>query len=262
MLIVSSMLLAVIFILCMLFIQLASNVKRYKPALSESDDVFPLVDMPTISLCIPARNETHALEDCLSSVIVSDYPKLEVIVLDDCSQDRTPQIIRGFAQDGIRFVRGKEPSDGWLGKNNAYEVLAREARGKYLIFMSVDTRLEPRTLSRLINYMQTNKLSMVSVLPRRMGSWKSSILFAPLRYFWQVIMPLGLNTPTATSLWAVQNDSLAEIGGFSVHKDNIIFYSQVHPYEFGMQKNGVHRQKQRYDYGTLRLKKVCFIACL
>lgn len=216
-----TVLIVVFIVLSVLFIQARLNVKRYKLGPGERDAIFRLEDTPTISLCIPARNETHALEDCLSSAIASDYPKLEIIVLDDCSQDRTSQIIKGFAHDGVRFVKGKVPSEGWLGKNNAYDILAQEARGDYLVFMSVDTRLEPKSLSMLIGYMQVNKLAMISVLPRRTDTWRTSVLMAPLRYFWQTVLPLGVNIPTATSLWAVRGESLASLGGFGAFKDKI-----------------------------------------
>src|ERR1700722_1166058 len=49
--------------------------------------------LPSLSVAIPARNETQDLEDCLRSLIASDYPKLEILVLDDSSQEkRTPEI--------------------------------------------------------------------------------------------------------------------------------------------------------------------------
>ena len=51
--------------------------------------------------------------------IASDYPKLEIIVLDDCSQDRTAEIIRNFAHDGVRFIQSEDNKDNWLDKNKA-----------------------------------------------------------------------------------------------------------------------------------------------
>ena len=47
------------------------------PRITSSDQ------LPSVSVCIPARNETHAMSECLESVLASDYPKLEAIVLDD-----------------------------------------------------------------------------------------------------------------------------------------------------------------------------------
>ncbi len=204
-----------------LFLQLSTHYSRYKIKPGTIEKANRLEDTPTVSLCIPARNETHALADCLTSAVSSDYPKLEIIVLDDCSQDKTSEIIRGFAHDGVRFVRGEAPSDSWLGKNNAYQTLQDQAKGDYLVFMSVDTRVEPASISRLIAYMQLEKLSMTSVLPRRYDNLRSSVIFAPLRYFWQVVTPLKFNTPVATSLWSIRSDDLKEIGGFSRFKDKV-----------------------------------------
>lgn len=204
-----------------LLFQFSLSTLRYRLSPKELEEIGRLEDTPTVSLCIPARNENHALADCLISTVASDYPKLEVIVLDDCSQDKTSQIIRSFAQDGVRFISGDTPSDDWLGKNNAYEALAREAKGKYLAFMSVDTRLNPDSISQLVAYMQLEKLSMVSVLPRRIDNFRSSVIFAPLRYFWQVVLPLKFNTPLATSLWVIRQDALNEAGGFVAHKDRV-----------------------------------------
>ena len=204
-----------------LLAQLSISTRRYKLSQEELEKINRLEDTPTVSLCIPARNETHALEDCLSSAIGSDYPKLEIIVLDDCSQDKTSQIIRSFAHDGVRFISGDVPSEGWLGKNNAYQALATQAKGEYLVFMSVDTRVAPESISQLISYMQLEKLSMVSVLPRRIDNLRSSVIFAPLRYFWQLVLPLRFNTPLATSIWSIRGDNLAEVGGFSTFKDKV-----------------------------------------
>lgn len=204
-----------------LLAQLSISTLRYKLSQNELEKINRLEDTPTVSLCIPARNETHALADCLSSAVASDYPKLEIIVLDDCSQDKTSQIIRSFAHDGVRFISGEVPSEGWLGKNNAYQALATQAKGEYLVFMSVDTRVAPESISQLISYMQLEKLSMVSVLPRRVDNLRSSVIFAPLRYFWQLVLPLRFNTPLATSIWSIRGDNLVEAGGFSAFKDKV-----------------------------------------
>ncbi len=213
-------LLAVSFlVLGILLVQILISARRYQISAKNLQKITNLDDTPTVSLCIPARNETHALADCLSAAIGSDYPKLEIIVLDDCSQDQTSQIIRGFAHDGVRFIKGEAPSDGWLGKNNAYKALLDQAKGDYLVFMSVDTRIGVESISQLIGYMRLKKLSMASVLPRREDSFAISAILAPLRYFWQVATPLRFNVPVATSLWAIRADKVGD--QFDAHKNNI-----------------------------------------
>lgn len=213
-------LLAVSFLtLGVLLVQILISARRYQMSQATSQKITNLDDIPTVSLCIPARNETHALADCLSAAIATDYPKLEIIVLDDCSQDKTSQIIRGFAQDGVRFIKGEVPSDGWLGKNNAYKALVDQAKGDYLVFMSVDTRIGVESISQLIGYMRLKKLSMASVLPRREDNFSISTILAPLRYFWQIATPLRFNTPVATSLWAIRADRIGD--QLQAYKSNI-----------------------------------------
>jgi cellulose synthase/poly-beta-1,6-N-acetylglucosamine synthase-like glycosyltransferase len=78
-----------------------------------------ITELPSVSVCIPARNEMHVMTECLESVLASTYPKLEVIVLDDRSEDTTSTLVKAFARDGVRFVEGKKLPPGWLGKNYA-----------------------------------------------------------------------------------------------------------------------------------------------
>jgi glycosyltransferase involved in cell wall biosynthesis len=181
-----------------------------------------LTDMPTVSICVPARNETFALAGCLDSILASDYPKLEVIVLDDCSQDTTSQLIKSYAHAGVRFVEGRPPEEGWLGRNQAFDVLMKESSGDYLLFVDVDTRMEAQTISQLIDYALLKRLTMISVLPERRDPLRASVFLSPLRYFWQMIIPQFIHTPAATSLWLVRREKLLEIGGFEKVKNAIM----------------------------------------
>lgn len=203
-------------------LQLFVSLQRYrikKPRNGTLSDA----DLPTVSVCIPARNETHALADCLQSVLTSDYDKLEMIVYDDCSQDKTSSIIRSFAHDGVRFIQGEVPAEGWLGKNTAYEVLAQNASGRYIVYLSVDTRITPSTIRQLVEYTLSKHISMVSVLPRRQDSgWRTSVFLAPLRYFIQMIVPQRVHTPAASSLWLVDREELRQIGGFAAVRNYIM----------------------------------------
>lgn len=172
--------------------------------------------LPTLTLAYPARNETHALGDTLERAVGSDYSKLEIIVIDDCSQDRTPQIIRDFAHEGIRFVEGSDPSSSWLGKNAAYRTLAEEASGDYILFSGVDVRLAPRTVDKLVAYALKNNLDMVSVMPQRVNFDFLANFLQTTRYYFQFVLPwefLPIN-PVLSSLWLIRRDALLSLGGF------------------------------------------------
>lgn len=203
------------------FGQLWWNTRRFR--LKVSNEMAASTQLPTISVCIPARNEDHALAECLASVLASDYPKLEVIVLDDCSQDSTSSIVRSFAHDGVRFVQGEAPANGWLGKNQAMHVLAGQASGEYIIFMSVDTHVAPHSITQLMQYMLTNKLGMVSVLPQNRLGVGLATLGGPLEYFWRQVLPISdSRMPVSSKFWCIATNSLTNMGGFASSRRRIV----------------------------------------
>src|SRR5690606_35949029 len=161
-------------------------------------------DLPSVTVCIPARNEAHALLDCLPLVIASDYERLEIIVLDDVSGDETSSLIKSFASEGVRFVKGQPLVSGWLGKNHALEGLLAEASGSYILFMDVDTRLAPQAVSNLVRFALSKRASMVSVLPRREDGWRASVIMSPLRYFWELVFNRRLLPASASNAWLVR----------------------------------------------------------
>jgi len=178
-----------------------------------------LADLPSVSVCIPARNETHAMTECLERVIASNYPKIEIIVLDDSSVDDTSVLIKSFAHSGVRFVEGSPLPDGWLGKNHALEGLLKEASGRYVFFMDVDTKISPFTISQLVAYAASEDATMVSVLPRRNDGWRMSVIWTTLRYFWEIIFHTPAKPVAASNAWMVHRRTLRdEIGGFSDFK--------------------------------------------
>lgn len=175
-------------------------------------------ELPTITVAIPARNETEDLQQCLQSILASDYPKLEVIVLDDCSQTkRTPEIIKAFAQSGVRFIRGQEPSATWLPKNQVYDRLTKEASGEYLLFCGVDVRFESQSLRQLITVLVNRHKQMLCVLPRRqnMAYGRLSVIQA-MRYWWELALPRRTfnRPPVLSSCWIIKQTALKELGGF------------------------------------------------
>jgi chlorobactene glucosyltransferase len=180
------------------------------------------VTAPSVSICIPARNETHAMTQCLERVLASDYKKMEIIVYDDSSTDDTSIVIRSFAHAGVRFVPGTRLPEGWLGKNHALEVLGREASGTYLVFMDVDTYIQPTTISQLVGYTMTEKLGMVSVIPGRNDLWRTSVLFGHLRYFWELVFSRASAPATSSALWITDRHLLFDtFGGFEAIKSSV-----------------------------------------
>lgn len=177
-------------------------------------------ELPTLSVLIPARNETNGLTQCLEAVIASTYPKLEIIVLDDCSQDKTPEIIKSLAHDGVRFISGQAVPDTWLAKNFAYRQLAQEATGEILLFMGVDVRMTPASIELLIEELIISRCDMLSVMPKRQGQSLVGAILQPMRYWWQVAIPPSISghPPVLSTCWLILKKQLDKQGGFESSK--------------------------------------------
>ncbi|HSX36270.1 MAG TPA: glycosyltransferase [Patescibacteria group bacterium] len=199
---------------------LASTVRRLKRTAWPLKRVhYSDAQLPTVSVAIPARNETEDLEACLRSLVASNYPKLEILVLDDCSQTkRTPEIIRDFAHDGVRFINGDPPEGAWLAKNQAYERLAQEASGDYILFCGVDIRFEPQTIHDMLCVMLSRHKKMLCVVPERAPAARARAALAQsMRYFWELAPPRRLfhRPPVLSSCWIIQKQALKKAGGFA-----------------------------------------------
>jgi hypothetical protein len=209
----------------MLLYTTASSRKRMQ--LPEIDKNFVSRDLPTLTVAIPARNETDDLEACLQSLVKSTYPKLEILVLDDCSQNkRTPEIIRQFAHDGVRFIAGDAPEEEWLAKNYAYFRLAREANGELLMFCGVDARFETHTIKTMVESMLVSNKDMMSLMPINAlpDTAIRSLLLQPIRYAWEVSLPRNWRKrpPTLSTCWIISKDALGHLGGFASVRRTIL----------------------------------------
>ena len=194
--------------------QLRFAIKHFTPPVYISE-IGEEVDMPSVTVCIPARNEMHAVAACLDKVIASDYQRLEIIVLDDASNDETSSLIKAYAHEGVRFVSGHALPTGWLGKNHALKGLLKEASGSYVLFMDVDTRIAPNAVSNLVRYTLSKRATMVSVLPRREDGWRGSVIFSPLRYFWELMFHRTASPATASNAWMIHRQIfLDQFNGF------------------------------------------------
>lgn len=201
------------------------NLRTTQPPLVSSQ--YRDSDLPTLTVAIPARNETVDLEACLQSLVASNYPKLEILVLDDCSPNkRTPEIIRNFAHDGVRFMAGQESPPHWLAKNHAYYQLADAANGELLLFCGVDVRFEPGSLRMLVTTLLEKKKTMLSIIPQnKLASvWSlEALLVQPNRYAWELALPRRLLTrpPVLSTCWLITAQALEASGGLQAVSNSI-----------------------------------------
>ena len=109
-------------------------------------------DCPSVSLIFAARDEAEKLGAALATLRALDYPRLEIIAVDDRSVDSTPQILEAAAvQDPrIKIVRVRELPAGWLGKPHALQQAYEQSTGEWLVFTDADVHFAPDVLRRAL----------------------------------------------------------------------------------------------------------------
>jgi chlorobactene glucosyltransferase len=130
-----------------------------------------------VSVIIPARNEAANIARCVRSVLATTYRPIELLVVDDRSEDATADIVAGIAAEPasagrVRLIRGAELPAEWFGKPWALVQGYREAKGDLLIFTDADTAHEPELIARAVAALRAERVDLVSVLGRQeLGSF-------------------------------------------------------------------------------------------
>lgn len=96
------------------------------------------------SIIVPVYNKEKFLSKCLSSLLEQDYPYFEVLCIDDCSTDTSPQIVEQFARKDSRFVLMKNGQN--QGVSKCRNIGINMSKGEWLLFVDADDYLSSNAL--------------------------------------------------------------------------------------------------------------------
>lgn len=117
-------------------------------------DAAPLDDAqcPSVSILFAARDEAEKLPAALETFLALDYPRYDVVAVNDRSEDATETILQSAARGDVRLKVLKVSSlpAGWLGKPHALQKASEHSTGEWLIFTDADVHFEPDVLRRAI----------------------------------------------------------------------------------------------------------------
>ena len=110
-----------------------------------------------VSIVIPAYNEQENIAACLKSIFSSNYPEknIEVLVIDDGSNDKTKEIVKGFK--GVRLLEQNH-----LGKVEALNNGFRSASNEHVITIDADTVLDKNAITELMARFTDSKIGAVT----------------------------------------------------------------------------------------------------
>jgi len=140
---------------------------------------------PSVSVLVPARNEERAIGRLCRDVLSSDDVDLELVILDDASEDRTAAAVAAIAAEDprVRIVPGRPLPPGWCGKQHACWQLAEAARHDTWVFLDVDVSPRPDAIARSVAFLEDSTAGLVSGFPRQETSSVLDWLLLPLIHF-------------------------------------------------------------------------------
>ncbi len=180
---------------------------------------------PRVSIVVPARNEGGTIEAATRSKLASGYPDLELVLVDDRSEDETGALVDGLAAGDprVRALHVETLPEGWLGKVHALARGTEAASGSWLLFADADVHLAPEALRRAVAWAEAERLDHAVVMPEvdRGGFLLEAAYSAFGRYFAvsQRLWDVGRRGSSASvgvgAFNLVRREALARTPGFA-----------------------------------------------
>lgn len=111
-----------------------------------------------VSICVPAYNQELYIKEAIDSALNQSYPNIELIIVDDNSEDNTWKNICSYNDDRIKKYR----NDNNIGMINNYRKVLELVNGKYFTFLCGDDILHNDSIKQQIILLQKNKKAAFS----------------------------------------------------------------------------------------------------
>jgi glycosyltransferase involved in cell wall biosynthesis len=155
-------------VIAFLWILAGISLWRGVPSMAALEDFPPAPDSvcPPISILFTARDEAAELPGAIATFLALDYPRYEVIAVDDRSEDDTGAILEAAARKDARLkpVRVDSLPAGWLGKPHALEQAYERSSGEWLVFTDADVHFAPELLRRAIALAEARRWDHLTLL--------------------------------------------------------------------------------------------------
>lgn len=111
---------------------------------------------PLVSIVTPVYNAEEFLSETIKSVKNQTYSNWEMLLVDDCSKDNSPSIIKEFQEtdDRIKYIKLDENSGASVSRNTGI----KNAKGRFIAFIDSDDLWEPKKLEKQISFMLQNNV--------------------------------------------------------------------------------------------------------
>ena len=208
------------------------GLSRRKPLL-QTGHLRRAEDAPLISVLVPARNEEHrVLASCIRSILAQDYPRFEVIAVNDRSTDSTGTILETLAKtdERLRVIHGEEPPAGWLGKPYAMQQAFSQASGEWILATDADMIFQPGVLQAALDQTLAWNGDAMTLVPHFEASsfWERvmiptwSWVFLMFTFFYRTSSPKSKGAVGIGGFFLMRRSLLESVGGYRALKDEVM----------------------------------------
>ena len=198
--------------------------RRLVRPLPKKDSAGSSLELPKLSVIIPARNEERKLEGALRTVLGQDYPNLEAILVNDRSTDGTGRTMERLTagRGDASVIQVEELPEGWLGKNNAIHVGTERASGDWLLFTDGDIHFHPAAFRRAVAYAEERSLDHLTLVPelKLSGYWLRGVVaffytaFLVHRGYYKANIPSSETGVGIGAFNLIRREAYDEAGGY------------------------------------------------
>jgi glycosyltransferase involved in cell wall biosynthesis len=185
---------------CLYWVWLAIGAFQVRARVPRLDDLsVPEPDAwPKLSVIVPACNEADTIEAAAATLSQQDYPHLEILLVNDRSEDETGTIIDrvAAADPRVRAIHITDLPAGWLGKVHALDRGCAAADGQWLLLTDADVHFSPGVLRRVIAWSVYRQLDHLAAAPE---IWPSGLLLDAAVSAFLRSFCIGMR------IWAVEN---------------------------------------------------------
>ncbi|HTS53181.1 MAG TPA: glycosyltransferase [Burkholderiales bacterium] len=180
-------------------------------------------DLSDVTALVPVRDEADTLVLTIRA-LARQGDGLQIVVVDDQSQDGSAELVRRASPTRVRVVSGTPLPAGWKGKLWALEQGRGHVTTRRILLLDADIELRPGIIAALRAKLQRDKLQLVSLMALlRTESFWEKLLMPAFVYFFKLLYPFQLaNDPGCRRVAAaaggcilLEAGVLEEIGGFA-----------------------------------------------
>ena len=163
-------------------------------------------ELPTVTLVIAAYNEEDVIEEKIKNSLNLSYPdeKLEIVVFSDESSDRTDELVKSYADEGVELIR----VEGRVGKTECQNIVAEQTDTEILVFSDANSLYDSSAVLELIRDFEPGTGCVVGELRYRSGGVKGeSTYWRYERYLKQLESIFGSTVTANGSIYAVRKSA-------------------------------------------------------